>query len=213
MQNPPRRSVSVLLAGVRCSPFPPSSLPAALRSATCSRGMQLTLFKARRGTGGAHGAAQTYQSPRGAPEAAAEQHGRDGSPHGPAVSLGWGPQGQSWRKRLLHLGTRCQAGAAGGGWREPVPWAAHSIFWEQRPGPRRGEVVTGTQRVPWAACPVPALLQGAAQRERGFWVSPPTILAAGRSLRLSCFKQLPENAQTSPVRMGTAEVYWLSPRC
>lgn len=46
--------------------------------------------------------------------------------------------------------------------------------------------------------------------ERG---SPPIILAATHSPSPARFKQLLERVQTIPTRMGTAEVYWLSPRC
>lgn len=47
----------------------------------------------------------------------------------------------------------------------------------------------------------------------GRGVSPPTVLAAIQSPHLVCFKQLLERVQTTPVQMGMAEVYWLSPRC
>lgn len=157
MEKPSRRSVSVLLAGVRCSPLPPSSCPAALRSGTCSWG---TLFKC-------YLKPQDWRSPRGHADLPEPTQSSGGSsraepprrvpPWSRVTRVGTsGPA--SWGKQTLHLGNRCQAGAAGDGCRELVPWAPRSIFWEQRRGPRRGEVVTGTQRVPWGASPIPVLL-------------------------------------------------------
>lgn len=113
MEKPSHHSVSVaagkLLAGAERLSSPTWLLPGSSAEWNVQLGgahspqpewaAQLAIFKGRRGTGGARGATQTYQSPRRAQEAAAEESRRDASHrdrclHGPTVPLRWGPQGQ-----------------------------------------------------------------------------------------------------------------------
>lgn len=130
--------------------------------------------------------------------------------------------------RRLGSPNRCQPEATGDGegWRFRQDRASSGSTFPAAV-PCRGEVVARTQLVPGSsglgehpgtrplsqrALPWHSyrdLLAGLPGRG----VSPPTMLAPIHSLHLACFKQLLEHVQTIPVRIGMAEVYWLSPRC
>lgn len=133
---------------------------------------------------------QTYQSPRGAEQAAAEEKHCDaslgnGRLHGPTVSLG------------------CTSGMLG------RRSAASPRLWGSRPEHLLGHLPhCGPSWAPGSATGI-YLLTGSP----GEGVSPPIILAPIHSPSPAGFKQLPESVQTIPTRMGMAEVYWLSPRC
>lgn len=102
MEKPSRCSAPTaagkLLAAVEMLSPPAQRLCRAGAQPALPRPVAHTAFTGRRGTGGAPGPRRTYQSPRRAQEAAAEESHHDTSHrarclHGATVSLGRGPQG------------------------------------------------------------------------------------------------------------------------
>lgn len=124
-----------------------------------------------------------------------------------------------WCHRVTQTGTSGTRKAASGGegWRVQQDRASSGrtflaaspteVRWQWGHSPSLGDQGWVSSLSLWD--PYRDLLTGSPGRG----VSPPTMLDPILSLCLACFKQLRERVQTIPVRMGMAEVYWLSPRC